>query len=494
MLPSILITNTVLRSYSGTEVVVRDLATGLAQRGHRVGVYSPNPGALADEIRSAGIPVVDDPGKLPFAPDIIHGHHHVETLLAIESFPGAMGIFVCHDRTAWTDLTPYHPRLLRYVAVDLNCRERLEVEGRIPGNDITVISNAVDLRRFAPRKALPEVPQRALVFSNYAHAVTHLNPILEACAQVSLPVDVAGERAGKLVTAPEKLLPEYDLVFAKARCACEAMATGCAVILCDFAGLGSLVTRDAVAIFREWNFGRRLLKRPIRAELIVQEIHRYNASDAAQVSGWIRQNAGLDAALDCYERLYEEVLQTRPSHDLSRYQEILTAGLRRISLLETQMASDKSTPEMAPISAEIANDISLSVEESGMPVSLSAGASFSLDVTITNRSAVVLHSTGCTPLLLSYHWLRGSDGSMHLLEGVRNGWTPGIEAGESRAVRLCGNAPKEPGEYLLQITFVQEHLCWLENLADTLPWTARVQVVSEPAFGLDPQLSPDFLG
>ena len=43
---------------------------------------------------------------------------------------------------------------------------------------------------------------------------------------------------------PEELLPKYDLVFAKARCALEAMATGCAVVLCDFAGLGSMVNPE----------------------------------------------------------------------------------------------------------------------------------------------------------------------------------------------------------------------------------------------------------
>lgn len=53
------------------------------------------------------------------------------------------------------------------------------------------------------------------------------------------------------------MLGGYDLVFAKARCALEAMAVGCAVVLCDVGGLGPLVTRAQVQHLRRWNFGRR---------------------------------------------------------------------------------------------------------------------------------------------------------------------------------------------------------------------------------------------
>ena len=41
------------------------------------------------------------------------------------------------------------------------------------------------------------------------------------------------------------LTGDYDLVFAKARCALEAMAVGAAVVLCDTHGLGPMVTSAA---------------------------------------------------------------------------------------------------------------------------------------------------------------------------------------------------------------------------------------------------------
>ena len=57
---NILITNRVLAGRSGTEVVVRDLALGLRQRGHHPVVYSPVLGPMADEIRANDVPVYRD--------------------------------------------------------------------------------------------------------------------------------------------------------------------------------------------------------------------------------------------------------------------------------------------------------------------------------------------------------------------------------------------------------------------------------------------------
>jgi len=56
-----------------------------------------------------------------------------------------------------------------------------------------------------------------------------LEPIFEACSMLSLAVDVFDSGVSASNNWPEELLPEYDLVFAKARCALEAMATGAAV-------------------------------------------------------------------------------------------------------------------------------------------------------------------------------------------------------------------------------------------------------------------------
>src|SRR5215813_6748290 len=90
--------------------------------------------------------------------------------------------------------------------------------------------------------ALPAEPRRALVFSNNANGFTHLRDVQKACNSVGIAVEVVGSSSNASNSHPELLLGEYDLVFAKARCALESLFVGTAVILCDARGSGPMVT------------------------------------------------------------------------------------------------------------------------------------------------------------------------------------------------------------------------------------------------------------
>jgi glycosyltransferase involved in cell wall biosynthesis len=305
----VLVTNTQLDKFSGTEVVVRDLALELQRQGHIPMVYSPRPGAMAMTIKSAGVEVTDDLASLSFAPDVVHGHHHPETIEALLQFPSVPGIFVCHDATAALDEPPPFPRIFRYVGVDNRCRKRLAATAGISEDKIEVVLNAVDLRRFLPRERLPSRPKRALVFSNNASASTHLTVVRRACRQLGMQLDVMGENAGKAVVNPETFLPHYDLVFAKARCALEAMACGCAVILCDTMGAGPLVTSENFDQLRPMNFGAGVLLQSLRPENLVAQAELYNADDAAGVSQRIRKEASLELAVHRWLEIYGDVMQ-----------------------------------------------------------------------------------------------------------------------------------------------------------------------------------------
>src|SRR5579863_9979689 len=215
----VLITNMTLAARTGTEIVARDLAIGLTRAGHQACVFSPLPGAVAQEIIAAGAPVVSRLEDVPFEPDIIHGHHHVESTLAVLHFGRAPAIFVCHDRRSWHDTPPRLNAIRRYVAVDRNCLERLTVEAGIPGERTRLILNAVDLRRFLPHKPLPARPLRALVFSNYAIEGERLETLRQFCRESEMELAIAGSGMGAQAVQPEAILGEYDLVFAKARCA-----------------------------------------------------------------------------------------------------------------------------------------------------------------------------------------------------------------------------------------------------------------------------------
>jgi hypothetical protein len=307
----ILITNNALTGRGGSELYVRDVALGLRQRGHDPVVYSTILGQVAKELQAESIQVVDDLNQLDIAPDLIHGHHHMETMTALLFFPNVPAINFCHSATHWHETPVSFPRVWRYVAVDHACRDRLQQQHAIPVDRIRVLLNFVDLSLFKMRSApLPAQPQRALVFSNYANAETHLPAVREACRRVGIPLDVlGGSQNGVAGAAPEAVLGTYDLVFAKARCALEAMAVGAAVILCDEGGLGPLVTVREFEQLRPLNFGIRTLRSRLDPDILVSEIERYDAADAADVCRLVRSTASHESVVDDLVSIYEEVIE-----------------------------------------------------------------------------------------------------------------------------------------------------------------------------------------
>jgi hypothetical protein len=303
----VLIANLTMAAASGTVLYTRDLALALLRRGWTPVVYTSVLGPEATALRAATIPVVTDPAQLGAAPDVIHGHHILETLAAMSRFPGVPAVFVCHDALAWHSIPPRLRRIRAYIAVDRNCRDRMVLEHGIPEESVRVLTNPVDLHRFSQREPLPARPRRALVFSNQAHE-SFVGPIREACKERSIEVDVIGTAAGHSVEEPEHLLPNYDLVFGKARCAIEAAAAGCAVIVSDLRGMAGLLTMEGLEEMRVLNFGARTLQRPVTKENVLRELDRYDPEEAARVSRYVRQANDADLLAEQFADLYEEIL------------------------------------------------------------------------------------------------------------------------------------------------------------------------------------------
>lgn len=302
----ILITNNSLDERAGTELYVRDIAFRLRELGHTPVCVSFRCGAVAEELRAGGVEVGTSLAVVQGPFDVIHGHHRLETSLAAMAFPRVPALSFCHGPKAWEESPAVLPNVLHYVAVDEACRARLLQEG-VPEHKISLRLNFADTRRFLSRAPLPATPRKALVFSNRASDQTHLPVIQAACQAAGISVDVAGHDSGRLAEHPEELLPRYDLVFAKARAAIEAMAVGCAVIQCDFFGAGRLVTSERFDAIRPLNFGYLSMKEPLTAEHLLSQIRAYDAADAAAVSARIRAEASLDGAMPGLLALYEQV-------------------------------------------------------------------------------------------------------------------------------------------------------------------------------------------
>jgi len=339
----VLIATITLAGRTGTATYTRDLALALLRRGHLPIVYAGESGPLSDELRRATIPVVHDLEEVGAPPDVIHGHHHLETLIALTRYPRVPALFVCHDSVTFHSIPPVGPRIGMYVAVDRNCRDRMIFEHGIAETSIHVLTNAADMHRFARRAPLPLKPQRALVFSNLAREETWVQPIRAACASRGIALDLAGWASGHPIDRPEEVLPHYDLVFAKARCAIEALATGNAVIVCDAQGLAGLVTRASLDALRQLNFGARTLQQPMTVDSVGQEIDRYDPAEAGTVCDHIRQSADVDLLADQYIALYDE-LCSRPPTDGDELLTVSRSLSKIANRLYTQMGGVTASP------------------------------------------------------------------------------------------------------------------------------------------------------
>lgn len=288
----------------GTELYALEVAVELLRRGHQPVIFSPILGTVAEEARAAGIPVAATPGQLTDVPDIIHGQHHPETVTALLRFPHSPAVFFCLSARHWNEIPPLHPRIYRYVACDRATHERLTREWGLDPARVDVVRNFVDLQKFRPRSPLPVRPQRALVFSNYATEHTHVPAVRAACEARGIVLDVVGAEAGLQSNEPEHLLGQYDLVFAKARSAIEALAVGAAVIVCDFDGVGPMVLPSNVEELLADNFGYRTQTAPLRSDIVLEQIDNYDPLGTQAVSERIRSVAGLSSAVDRIERIY----------------------------------------------------------------------------------------------------------------------------------------------------------------------------------------------
>lgn len=298
-----MITNHGLEARAGTELVVRDLGVALRRRGHEVTAYSPRLGAVADELRAHDVAVVDRLDGVA-APDIIHGHHFLETTAAAVRFPHVPVVSICHGARPWQETPVTGPRVAGWGAVDAACRERVLAAGAAPER-VAMLPNFVDLERFQPRPPLPLRPTRALIFSNRAGHDGWAAAVRTACEAVGMTVDTIGATVVPTAT-PEAILGAYDLVFAKGRAALEALAVGAAVVLCDVLGLGPMVSAAQVPALRAQNFGFRTFTEPVTAAGVAARLAQYNAADAARASAQIRTLAGLDAAVDALLAVYAE--------------------------------------------------------------------------------------------------------------------------------------------------------------------------------------------
>lgn len=95
---------------------------------------------------------------------------------------------------------------------------------------------------------------------------------------------------------------------------------------------------------------------------------------------------------------------------------------------------------------------------------LPAGRGTRLKCRVENLGGAILHSAPPYPVHLSYKWLDPSTGAWNReLEGVRTKLDRPLTPGSNRTIDLDVRTPDTPGEYLLRVTAVQEHVRWFDD-------------------------------
>jgi hypothetical protein len=418
---------------------------------------------VAELLALAGVPVVRDLLDLPFRPDIIHGHHHIETMTALASLPAVPAVYFCHGSVPWQEMPPVFARILRYVAVDEACRERIVREAKIPFEKIRLLLNFVDTDVFRPRQPLPPRPIRALAFSNNASEENYAAVVRAGCQQCGITLEMRGLASGNPTNEPQDLLQHYDIVFAKARAAIEAMAVGCAVVLLDAAGLGPMVTMANFTRLRPNNFGFRTLVDEPTAENIARTIQRYDATDAACVRDLVRSEANMSDAVSKIVRIYEEVVAENVDRARDSAAELRAVGayLQTLNaIIKAELHGLQKPGRMEPITASASTQVRLINPTISAPLH---NGHLWVQCEVSNGTSQRVGSYHPAPINLSYHWFT-ADGTMVIFEGIRTPLIPPLDPGSARIYELKVAAPLASGEYRLRVTLVQDGVRWFDEL------------------------------
>jgi hypothetical protein len=257
------------------------------------------------------------------------------------------------------------------------------------------------------------------------------------------------------------------------------MAVGAAVVLCDTTGLGPLVTSAEVAELRPWNFGARLLREPLAPEGIVRQVQRYVAADASAVSRYIREHAGLPAALEQYVHLYEEIMSEPlppPGTVARELNEYLRYTATRMAQMELELGQYRQPHRMAALPDDACARLRLRIED--CPDSIVCGRAAAVRVELENGSSWEIGSFPPFPVQLSYRWLADDGNEIAGREALRTALKPALRPHEKASYAMTIAPPDKPGRYRLRVTLVQEFVKWLDGPPSPLKAEADVLAVS----------------
>ena len=303
----ILIVTRFLDNFAGTELYTLEISRELKKEGHKVSVFSPVLGSVAEKIKALGIPVTDnilDYQKEKF--DIIHAQHNTTAILARLAFPNTPMIFVSHGVLPDIEQPPaVDIGISKFIAVSKEVKENLMKTHCIPDRQIIVIKNGVDLKKFSVQKKPDKTLRNILVISN--RYIDRTRKIIEGAAvEIGAKVTHIGLPENPVMnTLP--FIAKADLVISLGRGALEAMACGRSVIIYDVNGGDGFVDESNFFEIRKNNFSGRRFSRDFTKSDLKDEFLKYSAAGGEKLKKIIQTEHSLDRTIVELQKIYKEV-------------------------------------------------------------------------------------------------------------------------------------------------------------------------------------------
>lgn len=262
---------------SGSSTYTFTLASEFKKKGHKVDVFSPFPGTMANELKKKDISVYEALDEVPNKKyTSIIAQHNVLALMIRSIKPAVPMLFISHSTIEFLEQPPsIDINIQKYVAISEAVKNNLVLNHGIPTEDIEIIRNFVDVNRFSPQSEINEKPKAVLFLSNrYTSKVYEI--IEGACRKLRLKLIFIGKT--KPVLKTEDYINEADIVISLGRGILEAMSCGRAAIVYDYQGGDGVITPNTILEIRKWHFSGKRFKKNYDVSGLVKEIQKYEQS------------------------------------------------------------------------------------------------------------------------------------------------------------------------------------------------------------------------
>jgi len=306
----ILIVTHYLDNFAGSELFTKSLAENLSMNNHKVFIYSPFLGKVAEKIREKNILVTDNLLDLNGEEfDIIHAQHNVVAILARSVFPRVPMVFMSHGILPELEQPPsVDIGIYKYIVVSEEVKQHLIDKYKISKDKIKIIRNFIDTERFCQKISVNRELKNLMVLSN--HYTDEVRGVVEkTCFDLNINVFHVG-RPENPVDDVERFINKADMVVVLGRGALEAMACERNVIVYDMHGGDGFINEINFFDIRENNFSGRRYGIKYSVDEFKKELLKYDPNLGKKLRKIVlKENTKEKSIKNGLYKIYQEVIE-----------------------------------------------------------------------------------------------------------------------------------------------------------------------------------------